>query len=272
MTPSSENEYLLGVNQQELDRLRFQHEVWGGITQNFFKRLQVRKGWKCLDAGAGPGFVAQDLVELVGAEGEVTLLEPAQVYLDWFRQQTEGKLSTPVKLLRGYVEEVSLPERYYDFIFVRWVIAFVPRPENFLKRLIKSLRPGGIIAFQDYYYEGLSLFPKGGPFDRVPDLVRAYYHSVGGDPYVTGKIPAWFRKHGVKLIDYTPNSLAGGNNSKIMEWAWRFFVMHLPRMANKGLISHTEAQEIIADLHAHRQNSDGFFFSPVVIDVAGSLA
>jgi SAM-dependent methyltransferase len=271
MAYSSENEYLLGANQQELERLRFQHEVWGHITRSFFKRLQVRKGWKCLDVGAGPGFVAQDLVRLVGPEGEVTLLEPSKAFLDCFRQQTEGQLEAPVRLIQGSAEDAALPEKYYNLIFVRWVIGFVPRPEKFMERLIKSLRPGGIIAIQDYYYEGLSLFPKGGPFDRVPDLVRAYYHSAGGDPYVTGKIPAWFRKQGLQLIDYTPNSQAGGHQSKIMEWAEMFFVLHLPRMAGKGLLSEEDARDIIDDLLAHRQNPDAFFFSPVVIDVAGKV-
>ena len=231
----------------------------------------MRPGWKCLDVGAGPGFVSMDLAKLVGPEGEVTLLEPSQYYLDWFRQQTEGQLDTPVRLMQGGTEDAPLSEGYYDLIFVRWVIGFVPKPEKFLERLFPALRPGGIIAMQDYYYEGLSLFPKGGPFDRVPDLVRAYYHSAGGDPYVTGKIPAWFRKHGLQLVDYTPNSQAGGNTSKIMEWAERFFVLHLPRMAEKGLLSAAEADEIVEDLLEHRRNPDAFFFSPVVIDVAGRI-
>jgi ubiquinone/menaquinone biosynthesis C-methylase UbiE len=269
MTSSSEQDYLLGANLPELERLRFQHEVWGELTRSFLKRLQVRNGWKCLDVGAGPGFVALDLAKMVGDLGELTLLEPSQLFLDYFQQQNAGKLSTPVRLIRGTVEETSLPTRYYDLIFIRWVIGFVSKPEQFLAKLFKALRPGGILAIQDYYYEGLSLFPKGGPFDRVPDLVRKYYESSGGDPYVTGKIPAWFRRHHIQLIDYTPNSQAGGNTSKIMAWAEQFFVLHLPRMAEKGLISSREANEIIADLQAHRKNPDAFFFSPVVIDLAG---
>ena len=78
--PQSNNHgsYLLGVNQQELERLQFQHGVWGHVTKKFLGRLNVGNGWRCLDVGAGPGLVSMDLRELVGQTGEVTALDPSQ--------------------------------------------------------------------------------------------------------------------------------------------------------------------------------------------------
>jgi ubiquinone/menaquinone biosynthesis C-methylase UbiE len=78
-------DYLLGVNQQELERLQFQHRVWGPVTRKFLNRLEVQKGWRCLDVGAGPGLVSIDLREMVGETGEVAALEPSEFYLDWLR-------------------------------------------------------------------------------------------------------------------------------------------------------------------------------------------
>ena len=85
---SHNNDYLLGVNQQELERLQFQHSVWGPVTRKFLDRIGVQKGWRCLDVGAGPGFVSIDLRNMVGETGEVTALEPSEFYLDWLREQT----------------------------------------------------------------------------------------------------------------------------------------------------------------------------------------
>jgi SAM-dependent methyltransferase len=261
--------YLLGVNQQELERLQFQHSVWGPVTNKFFGRLNVRRGWRCLDVGAGPGLVSMDLHGLIGETGEVTALDPSQFYLDWLKKQASDKGWTNVKCIQGTAESAALPSRSYDFIFVRWVIAFVPDPEKFLLPLFNALRTGGIIAIQDYYYEGLSLFPHVGIWDTMPDIVRAYYRSGGGDAYVTGKIPALFRKHELELIDFTPTCLSGGPTSGIMEWAHRFFSLHIPLMAEKGVISHEQADTLTADWNAHRQNPDALFFSPLVVDVAG---
>lgn len=265
----TDEEYLLGVNRQELDRLQFQHTVWGGITRAFLQRLGVSQGWDCLDAGAGPGLVAADLRRLVGDRGEITALEPSQFYLDVFSEEVRRQSWKNVRLLKGSVEEAPLPEAAYDLVFFRWVIAFVADPERFLEKLLRALKPGGILAMEDYYYEGLSLFPRGGAFDTMADIVRAYYASVGGDPYITGKIPAHLRRRGLTLIDFTPNQLAGGPKSAITEWAHRFFVPHIPVMVEKGLASPALGQELLADWLGHRENPDAIFFSPIVVDVAG---
>jgi len=260
--------YLLGANSTELERLRFQHEVWGSVTNAFFDRLNVGKGWKCLDVGAGPGFVAMDLRDRVGEAGEVTALEPSQFYLEWFRNEVRKRDWSNIKLVPGRVEEAQLPLQYYDLIFVRWVIAFVVDPERFLLILLKSLRPGGVMAFQDYYYEGLSLFPRGGAFDEMAQVVKAYYKSVEGDAYVTGLLPTLLRRNGLELVEFSPHSLAGGPESGIMEWAHRFFTTHMQAMIDKGAATQVQGDAMLQDWHSHRNNPDALFFSPIVVDVA----
>jgi len=268
----SKQDYLLGVNEAELERLRFQHWVWKKVTDNFFDRLGVKQGWKCLDVGSGPGFTSIDLRQRVGESGEVTALDPSEFYLDWLKNELAARGWSNVKCLRGRAEDADLPVRTYDLVFFRWVIGFVREPEKFIRQLVAVLKPGGIIALQDYWYEGLSLFPRGTSFDRLPDIVRAYYRAGGGDPFVTGKIPGLFRKYGVKIIDLTPNQLAGGPGSDIWEWVHRFLVLHLPLMAEKGVVSKKESETILVDWTNQRNNPDALYFSPIVVDIAGALS
>lgn len=265
----STSDYLLGIDQSEFDRLQFQHSVWRANTNEFFDRLGVGKEWNCLDVGAGPGFVSLDLRVRVGENGSVTALEPSTMFLDWFAEQVKQKEWKNVFIINGTAEESNLTPQKYDLIFARWVIAFVPQPEKFFTQLLSALKPGGIIAFQDYYYEGLSLFPRGGPFDGMPNIVRAYYDTVGGDPYVTGRIPAWFKKHQMQLIDYTPHTYAGGPESPIYEWAHLFFSTHIQRMVDKQVMTQSKGDALLADWLQHRSNPDALFFSPIVVDVAG---
>ncbi len=266
---ANNNEYLLGVNQAEFDRLQFQHSVWRSNTNAFFDRIGVGKGWDCLDVGAGPGFVSFELRDRVGDNGEVTSLEPSTMFLNWFANQVEQKGWKNVHVVNGTAEETELPQKKFDLIFVRWVIAFVSDPEKFFTRLLSAQYPNGIIAIQDYYYEGLSVFPRGGAFDRMADIVRAYYHTVGGDPYITGKIPAWFRKYNLQMVDFSPHSYSGGPESPIMEWGHRFFSTHIQHMVGKQLMTQTQGDAMLADWLAHRNNPDALFFSPIVVDVAG---
>jgi SAM-dependent methyltransferase len=265
----TQEEYLLGVNDTELDRLRFQHSVWGPLTRDFLARLGIKEGWKCLDAGAGPGFVTTDLRAMVGAGGEVTALELSPFYLEQARKEATAKGFTDIRFIQGKVEETPLPENEYDLVFSRWVLSFAPDPEKFLLPLVASLKPGGVIAVQDYYYEGLSLWPTGGAFDNMADVVRAYYHAAGGDPYVTGKLPGLFQAQGVDLLEFSPHSLAGGPQSPIMEWGHRFFTTHTQAMVDKGAVSQKMAYAMVNDWYEHRNNPAALFFSPIVVDVAG---
>jgi SAM-dependent methyltransferase len=262
-------DYLLGVSEDELDRLRFQHEVWRPVTGAFLDRLGIPKGARCLDVGAGPGFVSTDLCDRVGPSGEVTALEPSPFFLDHLKARATAEGRNNLRCVLGKVEDAALPPRSFDLIFVRWVIAFVADAEGFLARLVPALRPGGILAIQDYYYEGLSLFPRGGAFDGAADAVRSYYRSVGGDPYVTGRLPSLFRRSGLELIDFSPHSLAGGPGSGVMEWGHRFFGRHLHTMVEKGILSPESGRAMLADWNSHRENPDALFFSPLVIDAAG---
>ncbi|MFA6455559.1 MAG: class I SAM-dependent methyltransferase [Bacteroidota bacterium] len=262
-------EYLLGVNQSEFDRLQFQHSVWRSNTNAFFDRIGVGKGWHCLDVGAGPGFVSFELRDRVGETGSITALEPSTMFLEWFAEQVKQQQWKNVHVVNGTAEETGLPEQKYDLIFVRWVIAFVAQPEKFLTQLLSALKPNGIIAIQDYYYEGLSVYPRGGAFDGMADIVRAYYDTVNGDPYITGKIPSWFKKYNLQTIDYSPHSYAGGPESPIMEWGHRFFSTHIQHMVDKQLMTQSQGDAMLADWIAHRNNPDALFFSPIVVDVAG---
>jgi SAM-dependent methyltransferase len=205
----------------------------------------------------------------VGKEGSVTLLEPSPFYLSYARREAAERRHANVTFLEGKLEDTVLPAGAYDLVLVRWVLSFVPDPGLFIRRIMPALRPGGILAVQDYAYEGLSLYPRGGPFERMPDVVRAYYRGAGGDPYVAARLPGIFRAAGLTLVDYSPTCLAGGPTSGVMEWGHRFFAAHVPLMRDQGLLSAAEADDILRDWTDHRSDPDALFFSPIVVDVAG---
>ena len=146
------SEYVLGVNEYELERLKFQNGVWKEYTNKFFDRLNIKKGCRVLDVGAGPGFVAIDLLESTGNSGEVTILEPADYYLNYFKEYCAKNKISNTKYIQGTVESSELPKNYYDFIFARWVIGFVPDAELFLDKLVR--RAG---ARRNHCFSGLCL-------------------------------------------------------------------------------------------------------------------
>jgi hypothetical protein len=51
----------------------------------------------------------------------------------------------------------------------------------------------------------------------------------------------------------------------------RVLFYHVPLMAERGVISCTQAEELMNDWNAHLQNPGALFFSPRVVDVAGRV-
>jgi len=267
MPESQKYEYLLGDGEAEVDRLRFQHSVWGPITELFFDRLGVGPGWRCLDVGAGPGFVSMDLRRRVGNSGQVAALEPSEFFGQWLQQEINRGDWPNLQVLTGTSYEAPLPPDHYDLIFSRWVIGFVPDPEAFLQPLLKALKPGGIIAIQDYVHKGCALFPQGGAWDIFPEMMRQWWRSGGGDPFVGAQLPTAMKNLGLKIVDYNSTSLSGGPDSPVTEWMGRFVKSQLPVMVERRLLSKSEADAIMADWQAHRDNPSTIFFSPLVVDI-----
>lgn len=261
--------YILGINQEELERLHFQHGVWGHVTNEFFDRIGVTRGWNCLDVGAGPGFVSMDLRERVGETGHITALEPAAYYLEHFRSIAEARGWANISFVNGTAETAALPESAYDLIFVRWVIGFVPDAELFVRNLARALKPGGVIAIQDYLYSGLGLYPKGGAFDHALETVIRHWAVSGGDAFIAARIPHIFRENGLELTDYSPHCLAGGPDSDVIEWADKFFTKHMHLMVASGATTQELGDAMLDDWYAHRKNPDTIFCSPIVVDMAG---
>ena len=268
MNKKSED-YVLGVSEYELNRLEFQHAVWKEVTDSFLEKLNIQKGWKILDVGSGPGFVSFEFLEKAGEKGEVTTLEPSEYYLNYFVNKCKENGWHNTKSILDLVEDAELPENYYDLIFARWVIAFVPNPDLFLDKLVKSLAPGGTIALMDYAYEGLSLFPRGGAFENMADTVRAYWKHGGGDPYIGAKLPKMFKERNIELLHYHPVVLAGGPNSGVFQWAGKFFDVHIQQMIDMGIIDQKSGDAMLNDWNEHKQNPDTIFFSPILVNAAG---
>ncbi len=265
----ADNEYILGVNEYELKRLGFQHGVWKEITDAFLDKIGIRNGWKVLDAGSGPGFVAAELLNRVGAYGEVTALEPSEMFLNYFRKVCQREEIKNIKFILSKVEDAALPDNYFDLVYARWVIAFAADAEYFIEKLKKALAPGGTIALQDYAFQGLHLYPRGGDYEKLAPAVEAYYKYTGGNISVASEIPRIFKKLGIELTEYRPVSLAGGPESGIFQWHHSFITHHVPLMVEKGILTKETGDAILDDWLEHKKNPESIFFSPVIVNISG---
>ena len=261
--------YPLGTTDAELERLRFQHEVWGPRTRAFLDRIGVRRGARVLDLGCGPGFVAFELAERVGPTGTVVALDESPRWIEHVEAECERLGLRQVRAVRSRIQDADLEPSSFDLVFARWVLSFLPSPGAVAARLARALADGGALAFQDYNHEGISLFPESQGFRAIVRATRAMYAKTGGDTFVAGKASAILRQAGLEPGSIESNVLCGGPSTPVFRWAALFFPHFSESMERQGLLTAAERSRFLEEWAERERDPDALFFSPIVVDAVG---
>ncbi|WP_019631483.1 class I SAM-dependent methyltransferase [Actinomadura atramentaria] len=101
----------------------------------------VGPGWRCLEVGAGNGSVAVWLARRVAPGGSVvaTDLAPGGI------PAADGLLAVRHDVVRD-----PLPEGAFDLVHARLVLRLLPERRAVLARLVRALRPGGVLQLDEF--------------------------------------------------------------------------------------------------------------------------
>jgi SAM-dependent methyltransferase len=270
MATATTEPYVLGVNQQELERLGFQHRIWAGAAHALWERAGLRPGARVLDLGCGPGFTSLDLAQLVGAAGRVEALDEAAMYVEWLRRQAAAR-DLPVGARAGDVQDLAAAgfrEPAFDLVYARWVLCFVPDPAKVIAGAARVLRPGGALVIQDYlHYSVMSLAPASPTFDRVVAAVTGSWRGRGGDPDVVRRVPRMLHDHGLALVHIQPHLLAARPGTLLWEWPASFFRNFVPQLEAKGLLAPGDARAFEADWQRACDDPSTVLYTPPLVDL-----
>ncbi|WP_326699898.1 methyltransferase domain-containing protein [Streptomyces sp. NBC_01754] len=160
----------------------------------------VGPGWQCLEVGAGGGSVARWLAGRVGPGGSVlaTDVDPRHI--------------SPAPNLEVRAHDLvrdPLPHNRYDLVVARLVLQHLPERRAVLGKLVRALRPGGVLQIDEFdtSYEPPLLAP--GPeaeqlYTAFLEAKSAAMRAGGGDPHWGRRVPAELRSAGLADIDVRP--------------------------------------------------------------------
>lgn len=118
-------------------------QATGGVYPTFVIASRVLRPSpsvvRCLDLGSGVGCMAQQLIAL-GCAVDVAEISPPRLAFARWRLARRGQQCRFVDLSEG-----DLAADRYDAIFALDVLAHVSRPDAIVRKLIPSLRHGGIV-------------------------------------------------------------------------------------------------------------------------------
>ena len=147
------NEYYpFQSSDDERQRLIAQGELVAPLTRRLFRNAGIRSGMRVLDIGSGSGDVTFLAAQLVGPEGNVVGVDrdPAQVAFAEERAKAAGL--TNVRFMTADFREIVLAPAV-DAIVGRLVLMYTADPLDALRRALRNLRSGGVIALQELIIE-----------------------------------------------------------------------------------------------------------------------
>ena len=146
MSVSSKADYVLGHAENELKRLSLQAQYWGEATLDLFQRAGVGPGMRVLDLGCGGGDVSLLAATLVGSSGSVVGIDRSAEAIAAATARANAAGMTQIQFQAADLDEYGSAQPF-DAIVGRFVLMYLADPAATVRRLLRLLRPEGVVAF-----------------------------------------------------------------------------------------------------------------------------
>ena len=110
---------------------------------------ELREGETVLDLGSGGGADVLISARRVGPTGKAIGLDMTDEMLELARRNAAGAAVENVEFIKGYIEEMPLPDSSVDVIISNCVINLSGDKEKVIRESARVLRPGGRFAVAD---------------------------------------------------------------------------------------------------------------------------
>ncbi|HEV7806216.1 MAG TPA: TIM barrel protein [Solirubrobacteraceae bacterium] len=142
LTPAGSYVLFGNASEDARRRLKSIEAVWDEGTRQLLLDIGVRRGWRCLEVGAGAGSVARWLADVVGPTGEVVATDIDTNFLTPDRHHN-------LRVLEHDIVSDDLPGGGFDVVHARMVLQHLPGRERAMRRMLGALAPGGWLLLED---------------------------------------------------------------------------------------------------------------------------
>ena len=265
---AAEQTYFLGTHDEELERLGLQHRVWRPTVLECWRRAGIGPGSKVLDVGAGPGFAAADLAEIVGPEGVVVAVERSARFVEAGRAMLASHGLGNVRYHELDLMADPLPAGGVDASWCRWVACFVSSPALLLDKIATTIRPGGVAIFHEYIqYDSLRITTAGPRMREFVRQVEQGWREAGGEPNIAPVVVRLLQERGFSIRDAIPRVFCVRPGDAMWQWPATFIDIHLRHQLELGRIEQSWSDAVRAEFAAAEQQSATLLITPMVLEI-----
>ncbi len=119
-------------------------------SQQILDMMNLRPGQVVADVGSGGGYYVQQFARAVAPNGLVVAVDTDQRHLDFV---TAGMAAANLTNFKTHItpsDQLELPPRQFDWIFMRDIYHHIHEPENYFQKMANYLKPKGLVLLIDY--------------------------------------------------------------------------------------------------------------------------
>ena len=265
---SEEKSYVIGTHDAEIERLGLQHRVWRPSVLEFWRLAGLTDSMTVIDAGAGPGYAAADLAEIVGDTGRVLAVERSHRFVSALQARAKAYGIANIAAVESDLLDYAWPTEAADRIWCRWVLAFVSDPAKVLRGMLKALKPGGALMLHEYYdYASWHIAPRSAEFEAYVAKIIASWRASGGEPDIGLALPRLLSNMGLEIELVRPVVFAAHPGDFVWQWPTTFARSNAHVMAENGTIPRAEAERIGTILTQYEADPASLVITPGVLQI-----
>ena len=265
---TTDRDYFLGTHDEELARLGLQHRVWRPTVLECWRRAGIAPGSRVLDIGAGPGYAAADLAEIVGPDGSVTAVERSTRFIDAGRRMCAARGLSNVAFHEVDLMTDPLPGSGFDAGWCRWVACFVSSPALLLDKIAAAIRPGGVAIFHEYiHYATLRIVPACPRMDEFVQQVMKDWRASGGEPDIAPTVVALLLARGFAVRDAIPRVFCARPGEELWQWPASFVDINLKLQVANDPARAEWADAVRSEFAAAGKNPATLLMTPMVLEI-----
>lgn len=247
-TSNAQVEYALGHSSRELDRLSFQGTVFAPFTRQLLADAGVTAGMRVLDVGSGSGDVSFLAADLVGPTGYVVGVDRSSAAVERATTRAFRRNICNVSFELGDPASMHF-DRPFDAIIGRFVLMYQDDPVASLRKMMRNLRAGGVVAFQELDSTACRSWPAVPSFDAAAQWLAEALRGSGARPELGLEMHSLFLDCGLPAPNMRMDTLVSGEEDspvyKLLAEAVRTLV---PTLEKLNIVSADQVQiESLAD-------------------------
>lgn len=141
-------EDVIGRSREDVDQPGLLARAFEPLTRSLFAEAGLRAGMRVLDVCSSAGDLAFLAREFVGAEGRVTGFDSSAATVAFANERAAFRALPNVNFVEAHFSELPFSQDF-DAIVGRLVLMYRRDPVADLRSLVRCLRPGGLIIFQE---------------------------------------------------------------------------------------------------------------------------